>query len=111
MAYLTVGGVTVDAAEGQTRVGVEEIGDRFRAFDGSMNSTVRAYKRSYEITTIPMTDTNADTLETALEGTQPVACTGDLTGSVDLHVVPLGRREFQTGEGRRVVVRFRLLEE
>lgn len=110
MSYLVVGGVTVDVAEGSAQVNVDEIGDRFRAFDGTMNSSIRAYKKSYDITTIPMTDANADTLEAALQGSQPVACSGDLTGSVNCHVQPLGRREFETAPGRRVVVRFRLYE-
>lgn len=86
MPALVVGGVTVSVAPGGAREAVVEIGDRARAFDGTMRSTVRSRKKAWPITTIPMTQGDATTLETALNGTLPVACSGDILGaSVNCH--------------------------
>lgn len=110
MAYLVVGGVTVEVAAGASSRAVVEIGDRARAFDGTLRSTVRSRKKAWSITTVPMTKANADTLETALNGTLPVAVSGDTTGSVNTHPVVTGRTDIPTAGGFFVVLSFDLME-
>lgn len=98
MPFLSVGGVTVEVTTGAD-VDEEhvEIGDFARAFDGTARSTIRStFKKIWMgLRTVPMTTTSADTLLAALKNaTQPVACTGDLTGSINafprnIHVQPV----------------------
>lgn len=110
MPYLVVGGVTTEVAPGASSRSVTEIGDRARAFDGTLRSTVRGRKKAWEFTTVPMTKAAADTLETALNGTLPVAVSGDTTGSVNTHPEVTGRVDIATSGGFRVALSFRLFE-
>lgn len=110
MPYLVVGSVTVNVAPGASSRAVEEIGDRARAFDGTLRSTVRGRKKVWSITTAPMTKANADTLETALNGTLPVAVSGDTTGSVNTHPEVTGREDVAISGDFLVVMSFRLME-
>lgn len=86
MAILVVGGVTVTVAVGQ-REPPTVIGDSGRALDGTMLSTVRARKKRWSVTTSPMSQADAATLEAALVATPPVTCSGDLLGaSTSCHI-------------------------
>jgi hypothetical protein len=112
MAFLTVGAIDVPVAQGTPGTDFHEVGDRGRAFGGTMRSTVRARKREFPITTTPMTTTDAAALETALTATQPISFSGDLMGgSVDCHVSEL-KDEWRklNGELRRIL-HFLLQEE
>ena len=106
MPYLVVGGVTVSVAAASRAV--EEIGDRARAFDGTKRSTIRSRKYVYSVTTVPMADGTATTLEAALNGSLPVACSGDLTGSINAHPEVTGREDVMIAGGFNVVLSFAL---
>jgi hypothetical protein len=107
MPFLTCGGVTVEVFVGSS-VDEEhvEIGDFGRAFDGTARSTIRSsYKKTWTgLSTAPIAQATADTLLAALKNaTQPVACTGDLTGSINcfprnIHVKPvaIGTSHYET---------------
>lgn len=110
MPFLTVGGVTVEVAPGGSSRAVTEIGDRARAFDGTMRSTVRSRKKVFAFTTVPMTQAAATTLETALNGALPVAATGDRTGSINTHPEITNVEDVATSGGYRVVYHFTLHE-
>ena len=87
MPFLVVGGTTVSVqAPGGLRHEVEEFGERVRAFDGTMRTAVRARKSRWSVTTTPMLRAAADTFVGILNGSPPVACSGDvLGGSVNCH--------------------------
>lgn len=85
MPAQVVGGVTVGLAFAPVEESVEEIGDRARAFNGTMRSTVRTFKRSWTQQTKPISDADATTLLAALRGALPVAVSGDVTGAVNTH--------------------------
>lgn len=108
MPYHVVGGVTVSVAASSESV--EEVGDRGRAFDGTLRSTIRARKKEWTISTVPMTQADATTLETALNGTLPVACSGDLTGTVNTHPVITGKEYVMVSGSYRVVTSYLLKE-
>lgn len=80
MPFLTVTGQTVPVAVGGASEEVELIGDRARAFDGTMRSTRRATKRKWQVKTAPMTTADATSLRTKLLATPPLTCSGDLLG-------------------------------
>ena len=113
MPYLTIGATDVDVAADGVSEEVQNIGDRYRAFDGTMRSTVRAYKSVWTVQTVPMARATADTLQGVLEGSQPISCSGDLLGgTVSCHVEPLGTQAVAGAAGAELkVVRFRLHEE
>lgn len=112
MAFLVVAGQTVPVAMGTAEATVQEVGDKGRAFDGTQLSTVRDRKDVYRIQTTPMLRTAANTLETALEGTPPLTCSGDLLGaSTNCHVSQIRKQYRKYGDGERVVLSFELVEE
>lgn len=110
MAFLIVGGVTVKVATGSPSRSVYEVGDRARAFDGTMLSRVRARKKEWTITTVPLLQADATTLETALNGALPVACSGDLTGAVNAHPVVTEVTPVKINGAFRVIVSFTISE-
>ena len=77
-----------------------EIGTRGTAFDGSARSTVRARKGRWSIVTVYMTTAAAATIVTALEGTPPLAATGDLTGAINVLVGEIQREHKGVGKVR-----------
>lgn len=76
MSFLVVGGVTVPVREADTSY--QEIGERERAFDGTMRSTIRARKRVWTVHTVPSAGIPA--IYTALIAAPPVSCSGTLLG-------------------------------
>ncbi len=110
MAFLVVGGVTVPVAIGSPSRNVVEIGDRARAFNGTMLSRIRARKKQWTIVTTPMTEADATTLETALNGALPVACSGDLTGAVNTHPEITGVTPVKLASTFHIVIAFTLFE-
>ncbi len=110
MPFLVVGGVTVKVAIGTPSRNVVEIGDRARAFDGTMLSRVRARKKQWTIVTTPLLQAAATTLETALNGALPVAVSGDLTGAVNTHPEITGVTPVKVDGAFRVVLSFTLHE-
>lgn len=112
MPAQVVGGVTVGLAFAPVEETPEEIGDRARAFSGTMRSTVRAYKRAWSQQTKPISEADANTLLAALRGALPVVCSGDvLGGAVNCHPVVESVSTVPIAAGTyRKVVRYRLLE-
>ena len=91
MAFLIIAGQTIPVPPRQPRETRVEVGRRGRALDGSARSTVRARKGEWQVTTVAMTTAAADTMEAALEGTPPLAASGDLTGSINVLVGAIER--------------------
>lgn len=78
MAFLSVAGVTVHVARNQATETVERIGSSSRAYAGNLRSTVRAEKRTWKVTTTPMTAAACATLRAAIALAVQVTCTGDM---------------------------------
>ena len=97
MALLVIASQTIPVAVGEPVGPRIEIGRRGRSFDGSARSTVRARKGEWSVVTAYMTTASADTIVTALEGTPPLAATGDLTGSINVLVGNIQRRHKAVG--------------
>src|SRR5947209_751550 len=114
MAILIVGGVTVPVqAPTSAQQQDEEVGgSRARMFSGLMRSTVRAFKRSWPITTRLLTATERTNVRAALRGTPPVACSGDvLGGSVNCFTqITNDQQQWKKGE-IRYVLSFTLFEQ
>ena len=111
MAFLVVAGVTVPVALNTTSGAPVEAGERVRAWDNSMLSTVRDFKDEWQVTTALMLRADADTLKAALQGTPPLTCSGDLLGgSVSCHAVITGERYVKKGVGEMVALSFTLME-
>lgn len=82
----TVGDVPVDLNAGSARLEKEEVGERRRAYDGTMHSTIRAFKRRWQVRLSDVPRTTGDSILSVLEGQPPLACSGDLLGgAVDCH--------------------------
>lgn len=110
MAFLVVGGVAVPASPSDATEEIVEIGDRGRAFDGSMLASIRARKRVWTIATVPMTIAAAATLRTQLISTS-VSCSGDLLGgSVTCFPEIVSRPRAKIGATHMVVTHFTLSE-
>ena len=108
MAFLTVpvfGDVPVALDPAAAVLEYDEVGGRERAYSGAMHSTIRARPRKWTIRTRPMLRADGDSLVSALEGTQPLACSGDLLGgAVSCHYEPVRTEhpKFQPGEHQAI---------
>ena len=100
MAFLVIASQTIPVEVGGPVGPRVEIGRRGRAFDGSARSSVRARKGEWSIVTVYMTAAAASTIVTALEGTPPLAASGDLTGSIDVLVGQIQRDHQAVGKVR-----------
>lgn len=112
MAWLVVGGTTieVEARPSSSRETKVPIGQQRRAIDGTMRESIIARKREWSFTTGLLTDAEKATLESKLEATPPLSCSGDaLGGAVNCHasdyevepeepVTPLWRASFTLRE-------------
>lgn len=82
MPFLTIAGLDVEiqvtpAQRGQPT----RIGETARAFDGTLRSTVRGQKHAWTGTTGPLSTTDADALETAIDAAHGlVTVAGDWLG-------------------------------
>lgn len=112
MPFLVIDGETILVAPSQAPRQVIEIGDKERAFSGTLRSTIRARKREWDVTTVPMPQADADALEAVLEGTPPLTCSGDLLGGdVDCHIELQGSTPLRLNGEEYSVLQFRVLEE
>lgn len=69
MAFLTINGIDVEvAASSPPAATSEEVGERVRAFDGTLRVSRHAIKLSYEFTTPPMSRADATALRRLLMG-------------------------------------------
>lgn len=97
MPALVIGALTVPNVMVASRADVEAV-DRERTLDNSMLATLLApMKRSWNISVNFNTQAELNALETALNTTPPVVCSGDLLGGTyNCHVersggdIPLG---------------------
>lgn len=112
MSFLVVGGITVPIAASSTPSrSDEEIGDRQRAFDGTMRQTVIAVKHNHAGETKPLLKVDADALVTALQATPPITCSGDWLGASGSYFAQVTEyRGVKVGSVARVVVAFTLME-
>lgn len=111
MAFLVVAGVTVPVALNTTQGAPVEAGERVRAWDNSMLATIRDRKKEWQVTTRPIPRADANTLEAALNGTPPLACSGDLLGgAVNCHAQITDLRYAKYAPGEHVVLVFTLME-
>lgn len=113
MAFLIVSGITVPVAPSGASRTTEEIGDRARAFDGTMRQTIRSTKRGWNATTRPLTESDANTLYNALLSTTlPIVCSGDFLGASRNCVATVDSWSYvRVAVGYRIVVSFTLLEQ
>lgn len=114
MAYLEIGSPAVTVyvvLGGRSSRDKKEVGDRERAFDGTMRETIRTRKRSWRVTTHPMIRSDANALETELESTPPLTCAGDfLGGTVSCHAKILNWASMMLAGSEHVVIEFELME-
>lgn len=115
MAFLTLPGavdVPVDMDAGSAELEHDEVGGRRRAINGTMHSTVRAFKRRWSVRLVAVPRATGDAIMAILQGTMPISCSGDLLGAaVDCHAEP-GRilhPKFAAGEYQ--LIQFVLHEE
>lgn len=104
--------VSIDGAERE----FEEIGDRGRTFNGTAFTSIRAWKDNHTFRTVALTSAQAASIKSSLQGTQPLACYGDLIGvssstTANFHAQLM--RETFTGAstGRRSTLEFALRAE
>jgi len=82
MAFCIVDGTTVPVALGGGSLKDHPVGDKHRAFDGTMRSTITDHLREWKVRSAPMLSTAANALYTSLVSlTQPKTCSGDLLGA------------------------------
>lgn len=112
MALLTVGGVTVEVVIGGAERDWQPVGDYGRAEDGTPLATYRDWTAETRITTVkPISVSDRNTLITALQGTPPVAVTGDWCGSINIIVTGISERSDKRADGERRYVMFTFLED
>lgn len=109
MPFLALGGTTmpVDLAEFQSSR--EEVGRVTRAFDGTPRSSVRSRDDTWDIPLQWVTAASGATLLTAIEGTPPLAATGDLTGSVSVLATNVQKTYRKFADGEYVKITFTML--
>lgn len=112
MAFLIVGGITVPVASSSSPTrSDDEIGDRDRAFDGTMRQMIVTVKHNHEGETKPITKTDADALVTALRASPPITCSGDWLGASGSYFATVREyRGVKVNGAFRVVVAFTLFE-
>ncbi len=106
MAFLIIAGETIPVLMQEPTSSRSEVGRRGRAFDGSARSTVRARKEEWPIVTKYIPRATADTIVSALEGTPPLAATGDLTGAINVLVGGIRKRHKKFAAGEYVQLSF-----
>lgn len=102
MPFLVVASQTIPVAVGTSSRARTEIGKVERAFDGTARSSVRARKNDWPITTTWGAAATIDTIRAALEGTPPLAASGDLTGSVNVVITGIREDLDDTGSYKRL---------
>jgi hypothetical protein len=110
MPFLTVGSVELEITA-ITEESPVEVGDRFRAFDGTERTTVVARKREWRAVTRPLTPAEFGAYRSALEAVPPLSCAGDaLGGPVECSATILSAPYGRDGVGFDRVIEFELRE-
>jgi hypothetical protein len=81
MPFLTLGATTLEITSLE-EMEPEEVGDRYRAFDGSERTSIYTRKRQFRGVTRPLTLAEHTTYRTAIEAAPPVTATGDALGTM-----------------------------
>lgn len=111
MPFLVVNGTTIKVAAGvpvqRKRI---ERGERQRAFDLTLLSSVDSTRKDqWQITTPPVPRADADSYKTAIEGTPPYNCSGDLlAGTVSCHGFISSWESIPAATGEYVIITFEL---
>ena len=109
MANMIVGGVTVSiSTTTPPSRNTVEYGDYSPAFDGTDRGVIVGRKRVWTVTTTPMLQADADTLEAAILATPPVSVSGTITGSISARGVITGYTYVAVRSGYMVVMTFTL---
>jgi hypothetical protein len=88
MAFLTLGGTDVEVQHtGASTAEPTYIGEAARAFDGTYRSGVRARKRSWPFSVIPLSQTDFEALEALVGLDVQLVATGDFNNGVAVTVV------------------------
>lgn len=83
MAYLTINGVPFPVSVRGVRMVVEEVGDRFRALNGDMRSSVQSSLDKHmwpRVPLVPVPAADADTYLGILRADPPLTAAGDMIG-------------------------------
>lgn len=112
MAFCIVDGTTVPVAPNAGKLRTIEVGDKHRAFDGTMRSSLTDHMREWRVKSAPMASTDADTLYASLTSlSQPKTCSGDLLGaSISCYGKFEGRTEVAHSTTPMAVMEFTLQE-
>jgi hypothetical protein len=115
MPFLTINGVPVAIATGSAQLQTEVMGDRARAFDGTLRSTQQGFKRRWQVTTAPLPPAESNALQRTLVPGDPygapLACAGDMLGGEVECEAELGSVSFVgVAGGHRQAVEFTLIE-
>ena len=88
MAFLTIAGTTVEVSTKSTgeRAPIY-IGDKARAFDGTLRNTYRATKRQWTFQTPRIPAATATAIRTSIANGTIVAVSGDAMGGVSVNCV------------------------
>jgi hypothetical protein len=110
MAFLTVGATELEITS-ITETTPVEMGDRYRAFDGTERTTVVARKREWRAVTRPLAPAEFSAYRAALEAVPPLPCAGDaLGGPVECSATILSAPYGRDGVGFDRVIEFELRE-
>lgn len=109
MPFLALGGTTMPVALEEFRSSREEVGRVTRAFDGTPRSSVRSRDDTWEVPLQWVPVATGATLLTAIEGTPPLAATGDLTGSVNVVTANVQKTYMKFADGEYVKISFTML--
>lgn len=112
MAFVVVDGNTVPVALGGGSLAIHPVGDRHRAFDGTMRDSITDNLRVWTVKSAPMSRSDADSLYSSLTATsQPKTCSGDLLGaSISCYTKFVRWTSSPASTEDRVVVEFTLEE-
>lgn len=111
MAALVLAGTTIPIAlDGASEDAPELIGDRGRAFDGTMREVSDGYKRRWPLQTPLLASGDYNSIRAVLVATPPLAATGDITGSRDVFVELTGETMVKANGSLHRAIRFTLLE-
>lgn len=110
MAFLVIAGQTIPVLLEEPESIRVEIGRRERAFNGDLRSSVRVRKEEWPIITKLIPRATADTIITALEGTPPLAASGDMAGSINVLVGGITKRHQKFSSGEHVQLSFLVME-
>jgi hypothetical protein len=113
VAFLTLGGTDIEVqTAGAASPERTYVGEATRAFDGTYRSGVRAAKRAWTFTLMPLLTVDADAVRTLVGLDTPLTATGDVMDGASVPVVAriTGTAYIPTGVGFLEVLSLSVLE-